>query len=353
MNRRPTTQDITWLIDLSRNGKLNLDPPYQRRSVWTRKDKQFFLDTILRNYPSPAVFLHKEITEHGLSTYHVVDGKQRIQTILEFVGDKLRAAKDFGDLRIDNKKWSEIQRVEELMQAFWNYQITVEMIDVSDGGVVNNVFDRLNRNSRKLARQEMRHARFDGWLIDYVEKEAAEDDWVVLGVATKARAKRMSDVQFISELFLLVLDRKIVGFDQDYIDDGYARFDDLDDVGGDFDPEEFVARISELKSYMLNLEEKYKLVSRYARPAGHFYSLWGALALSEQLPSEEDFSIKYAELMDKVNELNEQGDIDSFIRSKPEGEYTSAFTYLSNLKGASTEYAQRMARHNIIGALMG
>ena len=59
MERRPTTQDLTWLIDLRRNNQLDTDPPYQRRSVWTRNDKQYFLDTIFRNYPSPAIFLHK------------------------------------------------------------------------------------------------------------------------------------------------------------------------------------------------------------------------------------------------------------------------------------------------------
>jgi len=46
MHRRPSTQDITWLLDLHTNKQLDLNPPYQRRSVWTRKDKQFFLDTI-------------------------------------------------------------------------------------------------------------------------------------------------------------------------------------------------------------------------------------------------------------------------------------------------------------------
>src|SRR5258705_13901390 len=109
MQRRPTTQDITWLIDLARKGQLDLDPPYQRRSVWTRGDRQFFLDTIFRNYPSPAIFLHKTIDDAGKATYHVVDGKQRTQTILDFVNDRIRISKDFGDVRLDGKKWSELQ----------------------------------------------------------------------------------------------------------------------------------------------------------------------------------------------------------------------------------------------------
>src|SRR5271154_5285634 len=106
MQRRPSTQDLTWLLDLHQNRQLDLNPPYQRRSVWTVKDKQFFLDTIFRNYPSPAIFLHKTISEAGKATYHVVDGKQRTQTILDFVTNKLRIASNYGDTRLDGKKWS-------------------------------------------------------------------------------------------------------------------------------------------------------------------------------------------------------------------------------------------------------
>ena len=110
MHRRPSTQDITWLRDLYQNKQLDLNPPYQRRSVWTRKDKQFFLDTIFRNYPSPAIFLHKTIDDGGKATYHVVDGKQRTQTILEFANDKLKIGADYGDIRLSGKKWSNLLR---------------------------------------------------------------------------------------------------------------------------------------------------------------------------------------------------------------------------------------------------
>src|SRR5690242_12934245 len=109
MQRRPTTQDVTWLLDLYQNNQLDLDPPYQRRSVLTLKDRQFFLDTIFRNYPSPANFLHKTINDAGKATYHVVDGKQRTETILSFVNNKVRISREFGDTRLDGKKWSELQ----------------------------------------------------------------------------------------------------------------------------------------------------------------------------------------------------------------------------------------------------
>src|SRR6266550_6911143 len=227
MKRRPTTQDITWLLDLARNKQLDVDPPYQRRSVWTRKDKQFFLDTIFRDYPSPAIFLHKTISDAGQVTYHVVDGKQRLQTILDFAYDQIRIGKDFGDARLDGKKWSDlVQGDDKLKHLFWNYQVSVEMVDNVEGSLINEVFDRLNRNARKLTRQELRHAKFEGWLATQVDKESERDAWKTLGVVTTARVKRMADTQFISELMLVILENAVLGFDQDDLDDLYAKYDD-------------------------------------------------------------------------------------------------------------------------------
>ena len=97
MYRRPSTQDISWFLDLFDRKQLDLEPPYQRKSVWSPKDKKFFIDTIFRNYPSPAIFLHKSINDQGQSLYHVVDGKQRLSTIIDFVQDKIKIDVEFGD----------------------------------------------------------------------------------------------------------------------------------------------------------------------------------------------------------------------------------------------------------------
>lgn len=92
----------------------------------TPKDRRFFLDTILRDYPTGPIFLHKTISEAGAATFHVVDGKQRLQTIILFSKDELRAPQEFGDARINNKKFSDLPNVAR--EAFWNYVLTVEML---------------------------------------------------------------------------------------------------------------------------------------------------------------------------------------------------------------------------------
>ena len=344
MIRRPTTQDITWLLDLHRNKQLDLDPPYQRRSVWTRKDKQFFLDTIFRNYPSPAIFLHKTISDSGHATYHVVDGKQRTQTILGFVANRIKLAKTFGDLRLDGKKWSDLRGERELKQVFWNYQITIEMIDIPDGSVVNEVFDRLNRNARKLTRQELRHARFDGWLITEAENESERAEWTKLGVVTTARAKRMTDAQFLSELFLIVLEGDIIGFDQDILDQMYVKYDDPIATVEDFDQEETRRHITAAKDYILAMEETNKCVSTYARAFANFYTLWAFVILTDDLPPADLTALRYDGFMRTVNLLQAQEDLATLLGEKGEGEYKVPLAYLTHYRGPSTDRTPRRKR---------
>lgn len=344
MNRRPSTQDITWLLDLNQNKQLDLDPPYQRRSVWTLKDKQYFLDTLLRNYPSPAIFLHKKIDETGKATYHVVDGKQRIETILAFVSDKIRIAKDYGDIRLDGKKWSELAGDIDLKQQFWNYQITVEQIDFVDGTIVNEVFDRLNRNARRLTAQELRHAKYEGWLISQAETESAREEWSTLGVITKARAKRMMDCQFISELMLVLLEGKVLGFDQDSLDELYAKYDDPAETMPEFDEDTVLARFDALRSILTEIERTNEAVTQFAKGFGNFYTLWALLATLEKLPEVKDIATRYAVFMRQVGELSQQGDMQAFLQNHPSPEYARALKYLNNARGASTDLAQRTAR---------
>jgi len=344
MNRRPSTQDITWLIDLYTNKQLDLEPPYQRRSVWTLKDKQFFLDTVFRNYPSPAIFLHKTMNDAGKATYHVVDGKQRTKTILDFVADKIRVAKDYGDARVDGKKWSELSGDLDLKQRFWNYQITVEQIDFVEGGVVNEVFDRLNRNARRLTAQELRHAKYDGWLISHVESEAAREEWVTLGVVTKARAKRMSDCQFISELILLLLEGKSLGFDQDVLNELYAKYEDPAETVPEMNEDELLERVDAVKARLLEMEQVNHAVTQHSKGFGNFYTLWSLIALTPNLPAVADLAARYAEFMKRVDTLAAQDDLQAFLQADNTNGYARALTYLNNSRGASTDLAQRVGR---------
>jgi hypothetical protein len=347
MKRRPTTQDISWLLDLARNNQLDLDPPYQRRSVWTNKDKQFFLDTIFRGYPSPAIFLHKDISPEGQATYHVVDGKQRLQTILAFAHDKLRIAKTFGDVRLDGKKWADLAGEQDLKHRFWNYQLPVEMIDIVED-VVNEVFDRLNRNSRRLTRQELRHAKYDGWFTSIAEAEAEKEAWNTLGVATAARAKRMTDTQFISELMLVLLENAVLGFDQDDLDASYAKYDEPSEAVVGFSEQDFTNNFERVKTYLLKMEEENKVVSGFAKSLAHFYTLWAIVGLNyDKLKPPKESGQLYKLFMQKVETLVAQKNLEAFLEHQG-ASFQNAFTYYDYARGASTDLKPREERYKVL-----
>src|SRR5260370_32183499 len=69
-------------------GKLELNPRFQRRQVWTDKAKSFLIDTILRGKPIPKIFIRQKTNvSTKTSTREVVDGQQRLRTILSFIKD--------------------------------------------------------------------------------------------------------------------------------------------------------------------------------------------------------------------------------------------------------------------------
>jgi hypothetical protein len=351
MNRRPTTQDITWLLDLARNQQLDLSPAYQRKSIWTPKDRQFFLDTIFRDYPSPAIFLHKTVSGEGKSMYHVVDGKQRLETILAFVNNKIRISKTFGDTRLDGKKWQALDSEPSLKHQFWNYQVSVEMVDTIDGSVVNEVFDRLNRNSRRLTSQELRHAKYDGWLISTVEAEAEKEEWKKLGVVTTARAKRMADTQFISELLLVILGGKITGFDQDGLDQAYADYDDPQETVFDFSEEETISSLENVKAFLLEMETTNHAVSGYAKNFNHFYTLWCVIALNPTLAKDSAaVAGRYEAFMQSVESVANSGYqaiLDAAGEGIPAGT-RGDILYYEYSRGASTDFKPRQERYNAL-----
>jgi hypothetical protein len=343
--RRNTNQDISWFLDLNSRGLLDLNPRYQRRSVWTRGDRLYFLDTIFRGYPSPAIFLHKTVDEAGTHTYHVVDGKQRLKTIFDFADNQYALSPDFGDARFNGRRWVGLD--EGSRRQFWDYSIPVEMLSSVENAFITEVFSRLNRNSRKLERQELRHARFDGWIATFCEAEASKDEWRHLGVVTSVRAKRMKDVQFISELVLLTLDHRIHGFDQDELDDFYAEYDAPDESKPEFNEEAFIREFEEVKGNLLGIEQANQAVTSHANSYMNFYSLWSFVTLRRDIfqARGRDFPARYDDFMRRVREVADADDPAPFVAAPVQARYRNVLNYVNNMRGANTDLAQRDSRN--------
>lgn len=368
--RSPNQQDLSWFVDMQAQGRLELNPEYQRKSVWTYKDKQFFLDTVFNNYPCPAVYLQKENTPSG-PLYNVVDGKQRLSTVLDFYAGRIRINKDFSIVEMRGLKFKDL--TEKMQSDFYNYIFMVEQIRSESSVDWGEVFQRVNKNQKKLTDQELRHARFDGWLISKAENEVVQnkDLWKTFGISSTGRAKRMKDVEFISILMLVTLEKEFVGFPQFAIDNLYAKYDfNIDELAEteadiEFSEDEdeatprttkedisnFEKEFDECRSLLSKMQEHNQCISNHKRRiTTDLYSLWAAICMNEDVRAVpfSDLAEKYDTFMTDVEE--------AFALTKAEEDLshldTEVLSYHINSTGAATEVDYRRKRHQALSAYL-
>ncbi|WCJ62731.1 DUF262 domain-containing protein [Agrobacterium tumefaciens] len=367
INRNPTQQDLSWFLDLYQWKQIELTPSYQRNSIWQRSDKLFFLDTIFNNYPCPAIYIQKE-TISGKSLYNVVDGKQRLQTVIDFFSNKISISQDFGDIRLNGKKWKDICDDPDLANAFYNYKFTVEILSAIQNDQWSEVFDRLNRNAKTLTPQELRHARYDGWLITEIEEEADEKSlqkteqfWREIGVATTSKQKRMKDEEFISILMLVILEKDFVGFPQDSLNLLYAKYDKITSEDDEPEYEDFYftdddaqtakQNFKSVKEILRCIEKKnHLLTSKFFRKktTTHIYSLWCYFTFNEIWTYEDSYADKLASFFEKLEIASNKPSTEYGPLVSSDSSYNYVISYLDNSTGAATEVLQRRARHDAL-----
>ena len=210
--------------DLFRSGRLNLEPSFQRNSVWKLSDRKLLIETILWEWPLPAVFLHKSRdSKTKRYPFDVVDGKQRLESILLFMGDLRGEQSKFeaifhleedGASKIFRSTWRNLP--EPFKRKLLGYKIPVIEIEGSLGQI-HDIFVRINSTGRALKGQEKRNAKYFRSPFLKRMRELARTEQSRLSrmdVATKNTVARMKDVEILSELVLSamnnysVLDKK-------------------------------------------------------------------------------------------------------------------------------------------------
>jgi uncharacterized protein with ParB-like and HNH nuclease domain len=158
---KTTSKSILDLCNLYRGGNLNLEPGFQRQSVWIERDRAKLIDSILRNYPVPAIFLYRR-NDKGHLVFDVIDGKQRLESVFMFTGlmrgrfwTRSMMQDEGTNTWID---WKLLQR-KGLQNRIYGYEIPVIEVDGELGDIID-LFVRINSTGKALTSQEKRHARF-------------------------------------------------------------------------------------------------------------------------------------------------------------------------------------------------
>lgn len=135
---------------------------------------------------------------------------------------------------------------------------------------------------------------------------------------------------------------QLYGFDQDWLDELYAEYEEPEEVAL-FVEEDFRKAIEETKSVVKRLIELQPGIKIYLKVLAHFYSLWGFLSLQTDDDFDLDaFAQAYLVFMEKVTSAIKlagseevQEEIENTVR-----------IYSANSRGASTDLTPRQARHD-------
>lgn len=146
---------------------LDLEPDYQRAAaVWPVEKQQLLIDSLFSGFDVPKVYLHDRGAGHD-RRFAVVDGKQRLSTIVSFIDDNFVIAGGEND----GKRYSELDG--DLREVFREIALDAVIIEESSSLEIEDLFYRLN-NGEPLNAAEMRNA-LGGKMAVLIRKVAASD----------------------------------------------------------------------------------------------------------------------------------------------------------------------------------
>ena len=341
MQRKATFQSLSWLWDLYKRKLLDLDPPYQRRSIWNAPYKEFFVDTVLNDYPCPAIFLYENITPDGVAKYSVVDGKQRLVTLFEFANNEFPVSSEATIAKHKDKYFKDLD--DDTKRSFWRYQFAVEFIPSEDETLINTIFDRINRNVAKLTRQELRHAKFSGTFISRVE-ELSEWTFSTLPknfpfIQTSSR-KQMRDDEFLAQLLLLIEDGP-KSYSQDDLDKAFSSRDPVWERCEEV-TNKYRATIQKIDQ-IVRSDQTGELIRGRLRNQADFYSLIGGIYRL----SEEGHELNIDHARERLRQF-----IAIVESEERRATFQSAQIYFAASRAASNDAGPRQTRINVMREIL-
>ena len=168
------SMSIGELVSMYKEGELILNPNFQRAFRWSISQQSKLIESILIGVPLPSIFVYQN--QDG--KWEVVDGVQRISTILQFIGE----LKDENNIKLTPTLLEETKILKSLKEMTWivlppeiqldfkRCRIEVKIIKyLSDKNAKFEVFQRLNYSPTIIAIaqlfQEKLNITFDEALI--------------------------------------------------------------------------------------------------------------------------------------------------------------------------------------------
>lgn len=166
-------QHSTILRMYSEKDSIIVDPEYQRNGgVWTPEKKQLLIDSIINNYDIPKIYFHQFNRNEKASSnkaYAIIDGKQRLETIWDFIDGKFCLSNDFDYqdnplLKLAGLSYDDLSKEHPKIKInFDSFVLPIVGVQTDDLDLIEDMFSRLNE-AVPLNSAEKRNA-FGGYMV--------------------------------------------------------------------------------------------------------------------------------------------------------------------------------------------
>ena len=190
------------LFRLYEAGQLNISPDYQRDLVWPASSQTRFIDSLTKQLPIPSMCIS---LDYKTECRQVVDGLQRMSSIIRFLSDKQWRLSNLEDIdqKISNKTVEYIKRTyPNIYSRVENTTIPVTVLrcDLSERNhqeYLFTIFHRLNTGGLKLNNQEIRNCIYTGPFNRLLKEIVSSEMFVQTFSIDKHRKYRQSNEELV------------------------------------------------------------------------------------------------------------------------------------------------------------
>ncbi len=213
------TYDVTVdeLIRRVSRGRIDIAPIYQRQFRWDALRQSRLIESFLLGIPVPPLFMATNQVSGAQTQWEVVDGLQRLLTLVSFAGDsEARRAAKLKDIPL---RLTGLEKLESFSEMHFHdlpvdIRATLEdrpakvivLNDKSDLQVRFDLFERLNTGGVALTDQEVRECVFRGPFMDLLTHLAVAQDFSTVVRLPESRSKDGTPQDYVLRFFAF-LDR--------------------------------------------------------------------------------------------------------------------------------------------------
>lgn len=258
----------------------------------------------MNNFPLPPIYLRDFINEAGKRRKEVIDGQQRISTIVEFYNNKFALSKNIHDENYVALTYSQLPADEK--QMIEDFEVSFISIKGATESDIISIFSRLNSFILPLNTQEKRNSLYAGEMKTLIYEIAASYHtfWLDSKILTPNQIARMADASLVSDIIYtvvygiksassLAVDRMYSSFDNDLPQKNsiYKNFNSVVTILGHFFESTHIKNVFKPKFMFYSL-----FLVVYARLfgfEGQNHDKTGKIDSKESLVALEAFSIVY------------------------------------------------------------